>query len=258
MSTQPQTYNDALAVLAVCDAMSSLDPSAALTSLPKAKHDPVLWSLNNKDEEWLINTKPKISIGSELTPEYPPPPPADYAEPFAAHLFLGSGVTAPSGHLTATARMAQNNGPIYAPGPSLSQPGTLPPNLTSVAARELAGLAPAPGAGGSSGAGGANGAAPGQTVTPATPAAGVNAQRPRIQRADPNAGTRHSTVQPSPGVVYKTEECPVCGRHFKGPKAATHKQQHIRRLHPQDYIPKRGGKKRVLPSPPQEKKEPQA
>lgn len=45
---------------------------------------------------------------------------------------------------------------------------------------------------------------------------------------------------------YKIEECPVCGRAFKGPKASTHRQQHIRRLHPQDYIPKRGGKKRVV------------
>lgn len=45
---------------------------------------------------------------------------------------------------------------------------------------------------------------------------------------------------------FKVEECPVCGRNFKGPKASTHRQQHIRRLHPEDYIPKRGGKKRVV------------
>lgn len=45
---------------------------------------------------------------------------------------------------------------------------------------------------------------------------------------------------------YKVEECPICGRNFKGPKASTHKQQHIRRLHPEDYTPKRGGKKRVV------------
>lgn len=50
---------------------------------------------------------------------------------------------------------------------------------------------------------------------------------------------------------YKVEECPICGRNFKGPKASTHKQQHIRRLHPEDYTPKRGGKKRVvIDSPP--------
>lgn len=49
---------------------------------------------------------------------------------------------------------------------------------------------------------------------------------------------------------YKVEECPICGRNFKGPKASTHKQQHIRRLHPEDYTPKRGGKKRLAPDSP--------
>lgn len=49
---------------------------------------------------------------------------------------------------------------------------------------------------------------------------------------------------------FKIEECHICGRNFKGPKASTHKQQHIRRLHPKDYIPKRGGKKRVIPGLP--------
>lgn len=48
---------------------------------------------------------------------------------------------------------------------------------------------------------------------------------------------------------YKVEECHICGRNFKGPKASTHKQQHIRRLHPDDYTPKRGGKKRVVLDP---------
>lgn len=48
---------------------------------------------------------------------------------------------------------------------------------------------------------------------------------------------------------FKVEECHICGRCFKGPKASTHKQQHIRRLHPDDYIPKRGGKKRVVIEP---------
>ncbi|KAK9455024.1 hypothetical protein V1511DRAFT_487898 [Dipodascopsis uninucleata] len=48
----------------------------------------------------------------------------------------------------------------------------------------------------------------------------------------------------------RSEDCHICGRNFKGPKASTHKQQHIRRLHPDDYIPKRGGKKRALPLDP--------
>ncbi|ANB14368.1 hypothetical protein AWJ20_5339 [Sugiyamaella lignohabitans] len=46
---------------------------------------------------------------------------------------------------------------------------------------------------------------------------------------------------------YKTEECPVCLRTFKGPKASTHKQQHVRRLHFDQYTPKRGGKKKIVP-----------
>lgn len=41
---------------------------------------------------------------------------------------------------------------------------------------------------------------------------------------------------------YPIEVCPICSRPFPGPKAATHKQQHIRRLHPADYRPKKGGK----------------
>ncbi|KAK9459475.1 uncharacterized protein V1516DRAFT_680007 [Lipomyces oligophaga] len=45
---------------------------------------------------------------------------------------------------------------------------------------------------------------------------------------------------------FRSEECHICGRIFRGPKSSTHKQQHIRRLHPNDYQPKRGGKKRAL------------
>lgn len=79
--------------------------------------------------------------------------------------------------------------------------------------------------------------------------------------------TRHHHHQSSPGsagspdrdddgrpvVMYngfKVEQCPICFRNFKGPKASTHKQQHIRRLHPEDYTPKRGGKKRLAPESP--------
>ena len=57
-----------------------------------------------------------------------------------------------------------------------------------------------------------------------------------------------ASVSPVPGhgvSSYRQEECPHCGRLFKGPKASTHKQQHIRRLHPNEYTPKRGGKKRI-------------
>jgi hypothetical protein len=64
------------------------------------------------------------------------------------------------------------------------------------------------------------------------------------------AGGLPSAAQPLVINGFKVEECHICGRCFKGPKASTHKQQHIRRLHPDDYIPKRGGKKRVVIEPP--------
>lgn len=78
---------------------------------------------------------------------------------------------------------------------------------------------------------------------------------------DPNTPVSHSPVMmespsfsnggsPSPGSdltmlgsEYTVESCQICGRAFKGAKAGTHKQQHIRRLHPTEYIPKRGGKR---------------
>ncbi|KAG5360793.1 hypothetical protein CJU89_3883 [Yarrowia sp. B02] len=59
------------------------------------------------------------------------------------------------------------------------------------------------------------------------------------------SGRASTQMHPDPKQQYKTEECNICGRPFKGPKASTHKQQHIRRLHPESYMPKRGGKKKV-------------
>ncbi|KAG5373251.1 hypothetical protein CJU90_0937 [Yarrowia sp. C11] len=59
------------------------------------------------------------------------------------------------------------------------------------------------------------------------------------------SGRISTAMHPDPKQQYKTEECNICGRPFKGPKASTHKQQHIRRLHPESYMPKRGGKKKV-------------
>lgn len=89
-----------------------------------------------------------------------------------------------------------------------------------------------------------------------TPTA-MRPQQPRPMQRPPPTNTRQSTAQPpNPNIQYKTEECPICGRHFKGPKASTHKQQHIRRLHPEDYIPKRGGKKRVVVDPQQQSPQP--
>ncbi|KAK7206001.1 hypothetical protein BZA70DRAFT_267102 [Myxozyma melibiosi] len=53
--------------------------------------------------------------------------------------------------------------------------------------------------------------------------------------------TNQSSIPPE----HRSEECHICGRIFRGAKSSTHKQQHIRRLHPDDYQPKRGGKKRA-------------
>ncbi|ONH69710.1 hypothetical protein BON22_0051 [Cyberlindnera fabianii] len=36
--------------------------------------------------------------------------------------------------------------------------------------------------------------------------------------------------------------CEYCERVFRGPKASTHKQQHIKRLHPENYVRKKGGR----------------
>lgn len=64
-------------------------------------------------------------------------------------------------------------------------------------------------------------------------------------RSRHKSGRVSTTMHPDPKQQYKTEECNICGRPFKGPKASTHKQQHIRRLHPESYMPKRGGKKKA-------------
>lgn len=68
---------------------------------------------------------------------------------------------------------------------------------------------------------------------------------PRHSASAHKSGRISTAMHPDPKQQYKTEECNICGRPFKGPKASTHKQQHIRRLHPESYMPKRGGKKKV-------------
>lgn len=59
----------------------------------------------------------------------------------------------------------------------------------------------------------------------------------------PYSGVASSMTSDSDSQGFRVEVCQICGRDFKGRKAATHKQQHIRRLHPTEYTPKRGGKK---------------
>lgn len=76
-----------------------------------------------------------------------------------------------------------------------------------------------------------------QQPTPqASPAIAVPNHRPSLQQVSSIQSDSHG---------FRVEECPICNRVFRGPKASTHKQQHIRRLHPDRYTPKRGGKKRI-------------
>lgn len=84
-----------------------------------------------------------------------------------------------------------------------------------------------------------------QTSTGAA-AANIGTIRPTQQSAQQYGTSQHSSQSPaaSQNRGYRVEECPICGREFKGPKASTHRQQHIRRLHPDNYTPKRGGKKK--------------
>lgn len=67
----------------------------------------------------------------------------------------------------------------------------------------------------------------------------VRTSYPSVNSASPAPLVEHSVL----GSEFSVESCQICGREFKGAKASTHKQQHIRRLHPTEYIPKRGGKR---------------
>ncbi|KAK9476880.1 hypothetical protein V1514DRAFT_344273 [Lipomyces japonicus] len=68
------------------------------------------------------------------------------------------------------------------------------------------------------------------------------------QSSSPGSTVKPSTSSSSSSVPpeHRQEICHICGRVFKGAKSSTHKQQHIRRLHPDHYQPKRGGKKRAM------------
>ncbi|KAH3674640.1 hypothetical protein WICMUC_003186 [Wickerhamomyces mucosus] len=57
-----------------------------------------------------------------------------------------------------------------------------------------------------------------------------------IRRIPHNAGKTNNDI----GI---TENCLYCSRIFKGPKASTHKQQHIKKLHPTMYIRKKSGRR---------------
>ncbi|KAK9464537.1 hypothetical protein V1512DRAFT_268181 [Lipomyces arxii] len=88
----------------------------------------------------------------------------------------------------------------------------------------------------------------GQTYTPQPPRSGSSSWTTKRSKSVSSAHGKPPQPSISPVTVppeLRSEECHICGRVFRGPKSSTHKQQHIRRLHPDDYQPKRGGKKRV-------------
>ncbi len=92
------------------------------------------------------------------------------------------------------------------------------------------------------------------TSTPTTPTLHkhFDTYTPRINSKNNSASTsRSSTPGITPHNAGQTlnddgthEECEFCHRIFRGPKSSTHKQQHIKRIHPDSYVRKKGGIKR--------------
>lgn len=255
------SYYEAIGLLAICDAIDSVE-GVPLTSFQQ--QDPpkpqLPASLKPADRSNIQKAESK-NTASGAQPvvykygapyPYPPPAPPGYTDSsgFVQHPYLSHPLT---GHPMPPPPMTAYGYPPNQPPPypvMYPQPGFggPPPAVPAF---------PAPGTPGTPGGlqrrpsynnnipAGTSPAGP--TVHPtgnttpggaipsalATPAATISANRPRSD----------SVLSDS---IYKSEDCPVCGRNFKGPKASTHKQQHIRRLHPEDYTPKRGGKKRIL------------
>jgi hypothetical protein len=58
-------------------------------------------------------------------------------------------------------------------------------------------------------------------------------KKPSHKRTPHNAGKTSNDI----GVEMF---CEYCDRVFRGPKASTHKQQHIKRIHPENYVKKKG------------------
>ncbi|KAK9447191.1 uncharacterized protein V1518DRAFT_421594 [Limtongia smithiae] len=85
-------------------------------------------------------------------------------------------------------------------------------------------------------------AVPRSPALPSLAGSAVTAAAASTSAASPAASSTTAAIPPE----HRSEECHICGRIFRGPKSSTHKQQHIRRLHPDEYQPKRGGKKRTV------------
>lgn len=250
----------------------------------KAARDQLQEEQEQEQDEQSPAPKDEDDDKDEFSPppfEYPPPPPPGYSDtsgivnhPYLSHApphsagsdtsytmaYTTAGLpphltNAPLSDYTGAAPAASSSAATATPASATPGSATAPmarstPHMDAAAAATPGSI---PGLNHPAANAVAAGASPMGTSTPTA----MRPQQPRPVQRPPPTNTRQSTAQPpNPNVQYKTEECPICGRHFKGPKASTHKQQHIRRLHPEDYIPKRGGKKRVVVDPQQQSPQP--
>jgi hypothetical protein len=255
------SYYEAIGLLAICDAIESVEGVPLSTYQSSETPKPQL-PASLRSTEKLNGTKDHVKrvIGSRYSAPYPYPPPAPpgftdntglVQHPYLSHPLSGQPVP-PTG-LGPQAPPAYGYQPNQQPYPTVY---------------------PSPGHGFQAGYGGGSPfPAPGTPGTPArlalpsstTPLIGgqvsghahnvataspntTSIPRPETSTPSSNASTpaRSDSFSSDANAIYRSEDCPICGRNFKGPKASTHKQQHIRRLHPEDYTPKRGGKKRIL------------
>lgn len=232
-SSEPMSYYDSIGLLALCDAIDSVEgiPFRAAAP-PRLPTEPVN---NGRLNMALPGPYPPLSGPTSSKASYPQHPLLTHVPPPATATSLGTMSYAQSQRTAFqqfSATSTRNDG---VPPTLLSQrAGQAPGTLLGRGAADVYGGYPAP-PGAGSGPGG-----PGNSYSASAPPRASGA--PRVPQASSSA-----SPAPASGTSgqYRQEECPHCGRLFKGPKASTHKQQHIRRLHPNDYTPKRGGKKRI-------------
>lgn len=228
-SHESMSYYDSIGLLALCDAIDSVEgiPFRAAAP-PRLPPDPVN---NGRLNVALPGSYPPVSNSKSAFPQHP----------LLTHV-PPAATSSPSG--TMTYAQSQRNAFSQFSGPGHRGDG-MPPTLLSQRPNQAPGTLL-----GRSGADnyGNYPAPPGASSGPPPPSSYTANNGPRPMGA-PRMPVSSSSASPTPasgaGGQYRQEECPHCGRLFKGPKASTHKQQHIRRLHPNDYTPKRGGKKRV-------------
>lgn len=243
------SYYDAIGLLAICDAIESVEgiPLTSYASLEPPKSQ-LPASLRSTDKINGTKDSEKGATESRYGAPYPYPPPAP------------PGFTDKTGIIQHPYLSPPGNGQLMVPG---SQ--TLAPNYGYQGYQQAySGAYNSPGYGTSVGnAGVSSFPAPGtpgrgpnaigqvSTYPQNVPIMGVSSSnttplRPGMIPSNGSTPVRLDSMQSDTNGTYRSEDCPICGRNFKGPKASTHKQQHIRRLHPEDYTPKRGGKKRIM------------